>query len=82
MPARPVTKSSFLDTYHEILDDHLPFLEAGVDAVDLIDFNYGPGNRYWHSPFDTLDKLGAASFQIVGDVTLAALPKIEAALRR
>ncbi len=73
---------NFPDTYHQILDDHLPFLEAGVDAVDLIDFNYGPGNRYWHSPFDTFDKLSAGSFQIVGEVALAALPKIEAALRR
>lgn len=74
-------EASFPNTVHQILDDHLPFLEAGVDAIDLIDFNYGPGNRYWHSPFDTFDKLSARSFQIVGDVALAALPKIEAALR-
>ncbi len=74
--------ASFPNTYHQILDDHLPFLEAGVDAIDLIDFNYGPGNRYWHSPFDTLDKLDASSFEVVGDVALAALPKIEAVLRR
>ena len=73
--------ANFPNTYHQILDDHLPFLEAGVDAIDLIDFNYGPGNRYWHSPFDTLDKLSANSLQIVGDVMLAALPRIEAALR-
>jgi len=73
--------TSFPNTTHQILDDHLPFLEAGVAAVDLIDFNYGPGNRYWHSPFDTFDKLDASSFQIVGDVVLAALPKIEAVLR-
>ena len=24
-------------------DDHVPFLEAGIPAVDLIDFTYGPG---------------------------------------
>ena len=24
-------------------DDHVPFLEAGVPAVDLIDFDFGPG---------------------------------------
>lgn len=59
-----------------ILDDHLPFLDAGVPAVDLIDFSYGPGNRYWHSPMDTLDKLSAASFQIVGETVLEALPGI------
>ena len=67
----------FPETPHAIMDDHLPFLEAGVDAVDLIDFTYGPGNRYWHSPFDTLDKISAASLGIVGRVVLQALPTIE-----
>ncbi len=72
----------FPDDVQAILDDHLPFLAAGVDAVDLIDFNYGPGNRYWHAPFDTADKLGAGSFQIVGETVLTALPAIAARLRR
>ncbi len=47
-----------------ILDDHQPFLDAGMPAVDLIDFEYGsaPGlNDYWHTPQDTLDKLSAES---------------------
>ena len=26
-----------------VADDHVPFIEAGIPAVDLIDFNYGPG---------------------------------------
>lgn len=63
------------------MDDHLPFLDAGIDAVDLIDFEYGPGNRYWHSPFDTLDKLSAESFQKVGETSLLALPRIAARLK-
>jgi len=46
-------------------DDHRPFLEAGVPAVDLIDFNYGPGNRYWHTEQDTPDKLSSRSFAVV-----------------
>src|SRR4029077_333909 len=48
-----------------IEDDHLPFLAAGVRALDLIDFNYGPGNAYWHSTQDTMDKLGAHSFDVI-----------------
>ena len=54
-------------------DDHQPFLEAGLPAVDLIDFEFGsaPGrNDYWHTDQDTLDKLSADSLQIAGRVTL------------
>lgn len=61
-------------------DDHIPFLEKGVPAVDLIDFNYGLFNRYWHTAEDTLDKISPKSLKIVGDTVLAALPRIEAAL--
>ena len=59
-------------------DDHLPFIRHGrnVAAIDLIDFSYGPANRYWHSPFDTIDKLGAGSFQAVGETVLTALPRV------
>lgn len=58
-------------------DDHLPFLQKGVPAVNLIDFRYGPGNHYWHTAEDTLDKLSPASFQIVGDVLLRVLARLE-----
>jgi hypothetical protein len=51
-----------------ITDDHTPLQEAGIRAIDLIDFDYGPGNKWHHSPDDTADKVSAASLQIVGDV--------------
>jgi len=70
-------EAQFPETAHAILDDHLPFLDAGVDAIDLIDFTYGPGNRFWHSPFDTLDKISAESLGVVGRVVLQSLPTIE-----
>ncbi len=59
-----------------IEDDHAAFVDAGVAAIDLIDFEYGPGSpgRYWHAPFDTYDKLGASSFQAVGETALSVLP--------
>ena len=66
----------FPDQWHAISDDHLPFIDAGVAATDLIDFSYGPGNRYWHSPFDTIERLSADSFQAVGETVLTALPRI------
>jgi len=49
---------------HGITDDHTPFLNAGIPAVDIIDFDYA----YWHSSQDTIDKVSANSLQIVGDV--------------
>lgn len=55
-------------------DDHLPFLAAGIPAVDIIDFDFAA----WHTAGDTLDAVSARSLQIVGDVVLAALPQIEA----
>ncbi|MGI8989304.1 MAG: M28 family peptidase [Bryobacteraceae bacterium] len=61
-----------------ITDDHIPFLRAGIKAVDLIDFNYGPNNSYWHTPQDTMDKLSADSFQIVGTVLMNVLRELEA----
>jgi glutaminyl-peptide cyclotransferase len=67
---------------HSLTDDHIPFLEAGVDAVDLIDFDYGvEENNYWHTEQDTLDKISARSLQIVGEVVLQSLPRIEAQIR-
>jgi peptidase M28-like protein len=64
----------FVQESTQIEDDHLPFLEAGVPSVDIIDLEYGA----WHTQADTLDAVSARSFQIVGDVVLAALPQIEA----
>ncbi len=62
-----------------IEDDHTPFVRAGVDAVDLIDFEYGPRNRYWHTPADTVDKLSPRSLGVMENVVLAALGQLEAA---
>jgi glutaminyl-peptide cyclotransferase len=56
-----------------IEDDHIPFLRAGVPAVDLIDLDYAA----WHTAQDTLDAVSARSLQVVGDVVLASIPEIE-----
>ena len=59
-------------------DDHVPFLQQGVKALDLIDFDYGPNNAYWHTPQDTMDKLSPQSLQIVGTVVQAVIQELEA----
>jgi glutaminyl-peptide cyclotransferase len=68
----------FLRRPAAVEDDHLPFLEAGVPALDLIDFNFGPDNAYWHTPQDTMDKLGAHSFEVIGNVLMKVIPELEA----
>ncbi len=60
-----------------IEDDHRPFLDAGIPAVDLIDFHYGPGNRYWHTEQDTVDKLSAKSLAVMAHVLTEVLRKLE-----
>ncbi len=57
----------------EMEDDHQPFARAGVPVADLIDYNFGPNNAYWHTPQDTMDKLSAQSLEIVGSVVLRAI---------
>jgi Zn-dependent M28 family amino/carboxypeptidase len=62
-----------------LLDDHEPFVEAGIPAVDLIDFTYGskPGlNDYWHTEQDTLDKISPQSLEIVGRTSLRLLDSL------
>ena len=59
----------FPNENQSVLDDHLPFLKAGIPAVDLIDIDY----PYWHTVADTPDKTSAASLKIVGDTLLAWL---------
>jgi|SRR5579862_2915396 len=67
----------FLSEYSSVSDDHLPFLRRGVNALDLIDFDYGPGNSYWHTDKDTMDKLSADSLSIVGKVLLQVLEAMD-----
>src|SRR5437016_5332563 len=59
-------------------DDHIPFARTGVPVADLIDFNYGYNNSYWHNTQDTIDKLSPRSLQITGDVILETLRLLNA----
>lgn len=54
----------FIPEYkYSILDDHTPFLRAGIPAIDIIDFDY----PHWHTIQDTPDKVSAGSLQAVGE---------------
>ncbi|MFW9800687.1 MAG: M28 family peptidase, partial [Candidatus Thorarchaeota archaeon] len=57
----------FIDTLGgSVLDDHRPFLDAGIPALDIIHHN--PVPAYWHTMEDTPDKCSATSLQVVGQV--------------
>ena len=58
-------------------DDHIPFVKAGVNAVDLIDFDTSK-KTYWHTAEDTMDKLAVHSFEVMGAVLTAVLKELEA----
>jgi Zn-dependent M28 family amino/carboxypeptidase len=47
---------------YQLIDDHLPFIEQGIPAVDMIDFDY----PYWHTLEDTADKVSPTSLERVG----------------
>ena len=52
---------------YQIGDDHTPFLQAGMSAIDIIDFDY----PFWHTIQDTVDKVSSESLSIVGETLLA-----------
>lgn len=67
--------SSFPRQGSAIDDDHMPFINAGVRAVDLIDFD--SQSTFWHTPQDTLDKLDPSSFGIIGSVVMKSIAELE-----
>lgn len=54
----------FVTPRHRVTDDHLPLLEAGVPAVDIIDFDYPA----WHTHQDLPDQVSSASLAEVARV--------------
>jgi glutaminyl-peptide cyclotransferase len=70
-------QSHFFGRMNTVDDDHKPFLERGVPSADLIDFEYGYNNVFWHTTDDTVDKLSPKSLQIVGEVTLETVRMLD-----
>ncbi|HKW51702.1 MAG TPA: M28 family peptidase [Candidatus Eisenbacteria bacterium] len=59
------------DVRHTVFDDHMPFLNAGIPAIDVIDFDY----PQWHTTHDTPDKCSPESLEGVGQVLLTLVRK-------
>ncbi len=52
-----------------ILDDHTPFLRAGIPAIDIIDFEFA----CWHRTCDDLDAVSPRSLDVVGETVAEML---------
>jgi glutaminyl-peptide cyclotransferase len=52
---------------HNVYDDHVPFIEAGIPGIDLIDFDY----KFWHRSTDDTTEVAAASLGQVGRTVLS-----------
>jgi len=62
-----------------ITDDHVPFLEIGIPAIDIIDFKFGsePGlNNHWHTEADNMESISTESLGITGEVTAQLLKQL------
>jgi Peptidase family M28 len=60
------------DLYPGVLDDHLPFIQRGVPAIDLIDFDFA----CWHKPCDDLSAVSERSLDRVGETMRDLLPRL------
>ncbi len=54
---------SWIHLLHGITDDHVPFLEAGIPSVDLIDII----DPNWHTTSDDLENVNLSSIQKAGE---------------
>ena len=68
----------------QIIDDHVPFIRAGIPAVDVVDARYGRMGpqfdgmgEFHHSNADTMDKLSAQSLEVVGKTILLTVELLD-----
>jgi hypothetical protein len=55
-----------------VLDDHIPFRQRGVPAIDLIDFDFD----CWHRRCDDLSAVSEDSLDRVGETMMELLPRL------
>lgn len=55
-----------------VQDDHVPFIEAGITAIDIIELNPRGGgfNPHWHTTGDNMDIIDVATLKAVGQTVL------------
>jgi glutaminyl-peptide cyclotransferase len=53
-----------------IEDDHIPLNHAGIRTINIIDFDYGSGNEFWHTTGDVLENTSPRGLEVVGTVLM------------
>jgi glutaminyl-peptide cyclotransferase len=72
--ARRIGSPSLVARTDELVkDDHVAFVDCGFRAIDLIDFSYGPGNSFWHTPQDTMKNVSEKSLLESGRLVVEML---------
>jgi len=72
-------KSTFISGSNGgVQDDHGPFLDRHVAAIDITGFPFYP---YWHTTQDTMDKISAQSLAIVGHVFVETVHELQEKFR-
>jgi glutaminyl-peptide cyclotransferase len=68
----------------DIIDDHIPFIKAGIPAVDVVDAEYGrmgekfdSMGEFHHSNTDTMDKVSQHSLEVVGRTILLTVELLD-----
>jgi glutaminyl-peptide cyclotransferase len=68
----------------DIIDDHVPFIHAGIPSVDVVDAHYGrmgpqfdSMGEFHHSNADTMDKLSQHSLEVVGKTILLTVELLD-----
>lgn len=77
---RQETEDAFGVAEGIILDDHVPFQERGVPAINLIGEFQEDG--WWHTPKDTMALIGASSLERSGGFLEAFLKNLQEEVRR
>jgi len=83
--ARQLHYSQYFFQYDaDIIDDHVPFIRAGIPAVDVVDARYGrmgPGldgmGEFHHANTDTMDKVSQHSLEVVGRTILLTVELLD-----
>jgi glutaminyl-peptide cyclotransferase len=68
----------------DIIDDHIPFIKAGIPAVDVVDAEFGRmGDKFdsmgefHHTNGDTMDKVSQHSLEVVGRTILLTIELLD-----
>jgi Zn-dependent M28 family amino/carboxypeptidase len=83
--ARQLGYSQYFFQYEtDIIDDHIPFIKAGIPAVDVVDAEFGrmgpqfdSMGEYHHTNADTMDKVSQHSLEVVGRTILLTVELLD-----